>query len=94
MSHFFRNLIISLLSMIRIITFFFVFKVYNIALDDEFSLSNILLRIRDGLGVTEVTKQTLRPGACSGICPGEGLNFFFLSKGGLVAPSHKNYRFN
>ena len=56
MSHFFLNLI-SLLSMIRIITFFFiVFKVYNIALDDEFSLSNILLRIRDGLGVTEVTK--------------------------------------
>ena len=67
-----------------------MFKVYNIALDDEFSLSNILLRIRDGLGVTEVTKQTLKPGTCSGICPGEGLHFFFLSKaGGLVAPPLK-----
>ena len=70
-----------------------MFKVYNIALDDEFSLSNILLRIRDGLGVTEVTKQTLKPGACSGICSGEGLYVFFLSVGGSLPPPLKTIDF-
>ncbi|XP_023346259.1 uncharacterized protein LOC111715202 isoform X2 [Eurytemora carolleeae] len=35
-------------------------QVYNIALDDEFSLSNILLRIRDGLGVTEVLSEVTK----------------------------------
>ena len=29
-------------------------EAYNIALEDEFSLANILLRMRDGLGMKEV----------------------------------------
>ena len=38
-------------------TVYIIFQVYNIALDEEFSLSNILLRMRDGLGETEVTSN-------------------------------------